>query len=75
MKSITSNNSGNESIVITMMSDSRRISSGQYSLDDGSGFTILAAHSVISSNQLHHTATRGTLAPEDAFNLKIDRIR
>lgn len=71
---ITGNNSGNESIVITVMSDSQRVSSGQYSLDDGSGFTILAAHSVIGSNQLNHTATRGTLAPEDAFNLKIDRI-
>jgi len=71
---ITGNNSGNESIVITVMSDSRRISSGQYSLDDGSGFTILAAHSVMSSHQLNHTATRGTLAPEDAFNLKVDRI-
>lgn len=72
---INATDDGSEWLVITIMSETTRVPAGEYGLDDGSAFTILSAHSVVDNNgQLNHTATRGTLATEDTFNLKIDKI-
>ena len=72
---ITGTNDGTEWISITIMSETTRVPTGQYSLDDGSAFTILSVYSHTDGNaRMNYTATRGTLAPEDAFVLHIDRI-
>jgi hypothetical protein len=72
---ITASENGSEWVTITVMSETTRVPAGQYSLDDGSAFTILSTHTIINNNaQLNHAATRGTAAREDAFSLKIDKI-
>ncbi|WP_144036468.1 hypothetical protein [Sphingobacterium psychroaquaticum] len=73
--SIYGMNSGKESVTVTVMSEKTRVPAGQYSLDDASGYTILSAHIVSSSNgQLNAAATRGTVSTDDAFDLKITKI-
>ncbi len=72
---ITGNDGGQEWVTITVLSETTRVPAGKYMLDDGSAFTILSTHLVKKNNtQLNHTATRGTLAAEDAFTLDIDKI-
>ncbi|WP_437918917.1 hypothetical protein [Sphingobacterium sp. LRF_L2] len=72
---INSTDNGSEWVSITVLSETTRVSTGQYSLDDESLFTILGVYSLTNNQeQLNYTATRGTLAPEDAFSLKIDKI-
>lgn len=72
---ITGSNGGNEWMKLTVMSENTRVPMGQYSLDDHSGFDMLAIYSVTKDNQqLNLTATRNTFAPEDALNLNISKI-
>ncbi|MFZ4263326.1 hypothetical protein ACFRAE_14900 [Sphingobacterium sp. HJSM2_6] len=73
--SINAVDQNKESLAITVMSETSRVPIGQYSLQDNSGFTLLSMHSLFNAeNQLHHTATRNTVAVEDDFQLKIDKI-
>lgn len=72
---ITATNDGNEWLMITVLSESTRVPAGEYALDDGSPFTILSTYALIGNNsQTNYSATRGTLAEEDAFQLTIDKI-
>lgn len=72
---ITGSNGGTEWMKLTVMSEATRVPGGQYTLDDLSGFDILAIYSLTKDNQqLNVTATRNTLAPEDALNLDIAKI-
>ncbi|MBE8714408.1 hypothetical protein [Sphingobacterium hungaricum] len=72
---VSGTDSGNEWVTFTVMSESSRVPAGEYSLDDASNFTIVSIYSILKDNaQVNFAATRGTLAPEDAFVLKIDKI-
>lgn len=72
---ITASNSGDEWLTFTVMSNSTRVSAGQYSLDDASGFTLISTYSPDKNKPaLNYAATRGTLALEDAFALDIKTI-
>src|SRR5690606_15062375 len=73
---VTGSNGGTEWVTITVLSETTRVPAGQYSLDDASEFDILSAHILTNDQgtQLNHAASRGTLASEDAFNLKINKI-
>ncbi len=73
--SIYGMNDNKESVTIHVFSQTSRIPAGQYSLDDNSGYSITAIHNITNNgNQVNSTASRGTDAPEDSFNLKIDKI-
>ncbi|MBD1431566.1 hypothetical protein H8B06_01910 [Sphingobacterium sp. DN00404] len=72
---IIATDDGKEWFTFTVMSETTRVSAGNYTLDDESGFTILSTYSLVDDNgQLNYAGTRGTLAPEDAFSLRIDKI-
>lgn len=72
---ITGSNGGTEWIKLTIMSETTRVPSGQYTLDDLSGFNILAIYSLTRDNQqLNVAATRNTYAPEDALNLNLSKV-
>lgn len=72
---INGTDSGNEWVTFTVMSESARVPAGEYSLDDASNFTIVSSYSIQKDNaQVNFAATRGTLAAEDAFFLKINKI-
>jgi len=64
-----------EALMLSVISDDARVPAGQYSLDDATSFTILAAHMYVQGNaQINSGATRDTETKDDAFNLKIDKI-
>lgn len=66
---------GKESLMINVMSEATRVPAGEYHLDGGSGFKLLIAHNTTNeSGQVNSTATDDTVAPEDSFDLKIDKI-
>lgn len=72
---ITAMDQGKESLMINVMSGTTRVPAGEYHLDGGSGFYLLVAHNTTNEGvQVNSTATDGTVAPEDSFNLKIDKI-
>lgn len=72
---ISAMDNGKESVMISVMSDKTRVPAGTYTLQDNSGFSILAAHNTTKDEvQVNSTASRDTDAPEDSFNLKIDNI-
>lgn len=68
---INATNTGEEWVSITVLNETTRVPAGTYTLNDGSPFTIL---SVYGDGQLNYTATKNTLAVEDAFNLNISKI-
>ena len=68
-------NKPSEALMISVISDDTRVPAGQYSLDDATSFTILAAHMHMQgTGQVNSGATRDTETKDDAFNLKIDKI-
>ncbi|WP_143090431.1 hypothetical protein [Flavobacterium akiainvivens] len=71
---INATNDGIEWVSFTVMSETTRVPAGNYTLDDGSAFTILALYTAGSGASQNYAATRGTLAPEDAFALQINQI-
>lgn len=71
---INATNNGTEWVSFTVMSETSRVPEGSYSLDDASPYTILSVYTADGGTQMNYTATRNTLAPEDAFNLDIDDI-
>lgn len=73
--SIMATDNGKETVMINVLSETSRVPAGQYTLDDATKFTLLATHNITENNkQINATATRNTVAPEDAFTLKIDKI-
>lgn len=68
---INATNDGNEWVSITVLNDTTRVPAGSYTLNDSSPFSILSIYSI---GQLNYTATKDTLAAEDAFTLNITDI-
>ena len=68
---ITATNTGEEWVTITVMNETARVPQGTYTLNDSSPFTILSIYSI---GELNYTATKNTLAAEDAFTLNITDI-
>ncbi|WDF70199.1 hypothetical protein PQ465_07425 [Sphingobacterium oryzagri] len=60
---------------ITVLSENGRVTTGDYTLDDASGFDILSLYTKPSNDaQLNYAATRATISLLDAFSLKIQAI-